>query len=289
MYLSWHGYWPKKKANLRAPIVESTREISVVIPVRDNQSGINLFFRHFFQTHLPEMYPLEIIIIDNSNSPIHLPRKVKKFPLDIKVLRCEKMGPASARNLGWQKAKGEWILFTDSDCIPSSQWIEGYLSSMNGAIGYAGNVKPHGDDVISRYYDNQDILIPSRFINNGIAYPDYVITANTLLWKRALELIGGFNETIKIAAGEDIDVGFRLRELGDLSFAPHSLVYHNFEDGLLGFIKRFKRYGKGNRLLSEIYSLDMRPRDIKPRNRPVLNSLLALIQYYCLLWGYNFS
>lgn len=141
-------------------------------------------------------------------------------------------------------ATGNWILFTDSDCIPSSTFLTGYLNSLNGSIGYAGNVKAFGKDKISKYYESQEILIPlNTFDKKDFRGPDFIITANALVWKKAVESIGGFNKNIGIAAGEDIDLGFRLIEIGKLSFAFESIVYHNFNGELYGFIEIFKRYG----------------------------------------------
>ena len=287
MFLSRHGFKPIKKAHLNAPKIESPSEISVVIPVKDNQPGIDLFFKHFFRTHKPRDFPQEIIIVNNANSHLELPKIYDHHPLDIKVLQCNKAGPASARNLGWREAQGEWILFTDSDCVPSPKWIRGYIPSMNGSIGYAGIIKSFDDDLISRYYDSQKILIPTSHTENGVEHPEYIITANTLIWRKALELIGGFNETINIAAGEDIDLGFRLREVGNLSYAPHSTTYHNFEDGLTGFVNRFRRYGKGNRIISDIHSLNMKPQIFKPNKMTLQNLVLALTQYVSLSWGFR--
>jgi GT2 family glycosyltransferase len=173
--------------------------------------------------------------------------------------------------------------------MPTSRWLEGYVEASNGSIGYAGTVLSYGQDFISRYYESQSILMPSINNQTGVLSPDYLITANALVWKKALEKIGGFNEAIKIAAGEDIDLGFRLREIGDLSFAPKSIVFHNFGDGLVGFMRRFRRYGKGNRLLAEMYALNMRPRGIKPRKKSFGNLILVCIQYLSLLWGYYFD
>lgn len=131
--------------------------------------------------------------------------------------------------------------------------------------------------------------MPSISNQTGVISPDYLITANALVWKEALEKIGGFNETIKIAAGEDVDLGFRLREIGDLSLAVKSIVFHDFDDGFIGFMRRFRRYGKGNRLLAEMYSLNIRPRRFKPRKRSFGNSILAYIQYVSMLWGWYFD
>ena len=253
--------------------------------MKNNQKGINEFLETFNRTHSAQNSPLEIIIVDNCSSPpIELPSNTS--PCHVKLFQCKKLGPASARNVGWKIARGEWILFTDSDCTPSKNWISGYIKGANGSIGYAGNVLPLSHDPISKYYETQGILIPSRYYLNDVTYPDYLITANCLIWKKALESIDGFNESIKIAAGEDIDVGFRLREIGNLSFAWDSLVYHDFSDGLWGFVKRFYRYGKGNGKLSKIFSLNMRPRGIKPQEKTLLNSILAKIQHISLLGGY---
>lgn len=282
---SWHGFWPNQKNTIVAPLLHSSKEISIVIPVKNNQEGINQFLNIFNKTHTAQNSPLEIIVVDNCSSPpIKLPNIPN--PCYIKLLKCKKLGPASARNVGWKDARGEWILFTDSDCTPSETWISGYISISNGSIGYAGNVLPLSQDPISKYYETQGTLIPSRYYRNDVAYPDYLITANCLIWKKALELLDGFNESIQIAAGEDIDIGFRLRMIGNLSFAWDSLVYHDFGDGLGGFIKRFYRYGKGNGKLSQIFSLNMRPRGIKPQKKTLFNSILAKIQYLSLLGGY---
>ncbi len=37
-----------------------------------------------------------------------------------------KKGPAAARNLGWQQAKGKLIVFTDDDCVPLFYWLQFY-------------------------------------------------------------------------------------------------------------------------------------------------------------------
>ncbi|WP_375453126.1 glycosyltransferase family 2 protein, partial [uncultured Nostoc sp.] len=263
-------------------------DISIVIPVKNNQKGIDLFLSIFFNTHSPKIYPKEIIIVDNnSRNPIVIHKQFQINGLEIILLKCSKIGPASARNLGLRYSKGDWILFTDSDCIPCESWIIGYIDSMNGSIRYAGNVKAWGSDFLSKYYETQEILVPLTVINNETNIsPEYLITANALIWKPAIEKIGGFNEDINIAAGEDIDLGWRLLELGNLSYAFNSVVYHNFDDGILGFIERFRRYRKGNKVISEMYNIDLSPQRFNPNKRSFINQLLSKLQYICLLWGY---
>ena len=286
-YFSWYGYEHKKKMHLIAPRIKTTKEISIVMPVKDNQRGVELFLFDLYETQEPQLLPLEIILVCDKDESIKLPSNCSGYPIEIKVLCSNGTGPATARNVGWQNAIGKWILFTDSDCRPTSSWLKGYVEASSGSIGYAGSIRAFGHDSISKYYESQSTLMPPVNDQAGsTCSPDYLITANALVWKNALEKIGGFNEEIKIAAGEDIDLGFRLREIGNLSFALNSVILHDFNDGLFGFVKRFRRYGKGNHLLAEMYNLDIKPRRFKPRKRSLENYILAHIQYLSMLWGW---
>ncbi|MGA2681825.1 MAG: glycosyltransferase [Candidatus Bathyarchaeia archaeon] len=288
-YYAWYGYNPSKKMELKAPTIQGTKEISVVIPVRNNQIGISRFLLTFFNKCMSTSLPREVIIVRDHGTPITVPEECRTYGTEVKVLDSEGTGPASARNFGYRNAKGNWILFTDSDCIPSSTLLDGYIRASNGSVGYAGAVASFGKDIISRYYESQSILVPSATYNNNVYSPDYLITANSLVWKDAFELVGGFDEEIQIAAGEDVDLGFRLREIGQLSFAPTSVVFHDFDNGLVGFVKRFIRYGSGNRQLAKRYSLAIKPRPFKPANNNFANAMLASLQYLSMLWGWQSS
>jgi len=117
----------------------------------------------------------------------------------------------------------------------------------------------------------------------------YLITANTLIWKKAFYEVGGFNEEITIAGGEDVDLGLRLSEFGKLSYAFDSIAVHDFSDGLIGFYKRFKRYGEGNRIVQELWGTDLNPTLFRPNERNIINEILAKIQYFGLKRGYHES
>ncbi len=288
-FLSWYGFRPEKKMQLIAPKIKTPKEISIVIPVKDNQRGIDHFFYDFFRTQELQSLPLEILVVCDKGTSVNVPKECSDYPIKIRVLCSSGIGPASARNIGWQSARGKWILFTDSDCRPAPEWLKSYIEASNGSIGYSGTVLSYGRDFISRYYESQRILMPSIDSQAGVVSPDYLITANAMVWKKALETIGGFNEAIEIAAGEDVDLGFRLREIGNLGFAAKSVVFHEFGDGFVGFMKRFRRYGKGNRLLADMYALNIRPRRFKPQRSSFGNLVLAYIQHLSMLWGWYFD
>jgi glycosyltransferase involved in cell wall biosynthesis len=265
-----------------------TTNISVVIPVKDNQKGINQYLEYFFKTQIPERYPKEIIIVDNNSTlPIVVDHRFLSNNLPIKVLHCKKPGPGAARNAGVKLAEGDWILFNDSDCLPTLSTVTGYLQSDNGSVGYAGNVKSFGNDKLSAYYESQEILVPAKIYNDkGVFTPQYLITANALVWKKAFEEVKGFNETMDLAGGEDIDLGLRLSEIGELSYCFDSIVLHDFSDGWSGFRKRFVRYGRGNRVVARIWKADLRPRPFRANEKTIFNAVAAKLQFVFLAIGY---
>ena len=281
-------FFKDKKTPKKSSERIKTDEISIVIPVKDNQKGIDTYLQQFFETHNQDRLPKEIVIVDNNSTPsITIREDFQNKGIEVKLIKCLKPGPAAARNKGANIATGNWLLFNDSDCIPTQSLLTGYKNADNLSVAYAGNIKALGKGSLSRYYESQEILIPLKtYDERGQFVPQYLITANSLIWKPAFDQINGFNEKIGIAGGEDVDFGLRISEIGTLSYAFDSIAIHNFSDGLLGFIKRFNRYGQGNRLVEELWKTDLKPKLFRPNKRSLLNELYAKFQYLILTIGY---
>lgn len=196
----------------------------------------------------------------------------------MRLTTCSKIGPAAARNLGSKMAEADWILFTDSDCCFSESTMLGYIQNQNNSIGYCGSVMSNKQDLFSKYYNKHDLLIPREDPNKLEKVPNYIITANCLLWKEAIFSVDGFNETILIAACEDIELGVKLSQSGRLSYSLDSIIYHDYGDGLSPFFHRFYRYGKGVRLLKEMNMVDINALEIFSINHEKIK--LSFVEYF---------
>jgi glycosyltransferase involved in cell wall biosynthesis len=163
-------------------------EISIIIPVKNNQIGIDRFLKLFFKTQEKDIFPREIIIVDNNSSePVKISQDFINCGIDIKVLSCKKKGPAAARNLGIMNAVGQWLLFCDSDCIPTGSLITGYLQNNTKAIAFTGNIQPQTNTWLDNFYNRERVLLPRMKPNTMLeAVPLYIITANALVWKKAI-------------------------------------------------------------------------------------------------------
>ena len=116
-----------------------------------------------------------------------------------------KKGPAAARNLGWQQAKGKLIVFTDDDCVPLFYWLQfyrnAYIEYRQEEIAFAGKVKVPLPSNPTDFEKNTALLERTDFV-----------TANCSCTKKALEKIGGLDEDFTMAWREDSALEFDLLE-----------------------------------------------------------------------------
>lgn len=270
---------PRASSSLKSARPPRPDDISVVVPVLDNQRGIDRLCA--WLRRVPEdCRPAELVIVDDgSSTPIQCDERLAR------VIRTSRAGPAAARNAGWRAARAEWVAFTDSDCIPSERWLQGFAECRDGEIAAQGRVRALARDWLSSYYDSQQVLRPMSWTRDG--RPGYLITANALVHRMALERAGGFSERFRHAAGEDVDLGIRLAELGELRWCPDAVVAHDFEPSFVSFVRRFVRYGRGNRMLANGRERRVfRPRPFMPLELTATNSLLSAVAFLSLSVGW---
>lgn len=113
-----------------------------------------------------------------------------------------KRGPAAARNLGWQAAKGEITAFTDDDCLPAHEWLSAGVAAFTGDVmAVSGRIRvPLPPEPTDYQYDTSH-LEQSEFA-----------TANCFYRREALLAVGGFDERFKTAWREDSDLFFLMLE-----------------------------------------------------------------------------
>jgi hypothetical protein len=285
-FMSSFAIKPVRHGNGQAPRHLDFSEISLVVPVHNNRQGTQRLLAACLEVFSPHRCPKEIIIVDSLSSPPLTVPRFASWGLPLQMLACPRPGAAAARNLGARTATGEWILFLDSDCLPTPTLIEGYERAMNGAVAYAGVVRAARGDPLSRFYDTQGIFSPPPMWHQGRERPAYLITANALVWRQALAQVGGFDERFADAGGEDVDLGLRLWRIGPLAYAPQAQVLHATEPHLSAFVRRFVRYGRANRLLSTRYQVGLSPRRFAPQRHSLPDRVLADLQFFALWWGY---
>jgi GT2 family glycosyltransferase len=154
-------------------------------------------------------------------------------------------GPGSARNAGWRVASGSIVLFTDDDCVPDASWAVEMVAAFDrepDVDGIGGAIQPLHHGLI------EDFAHIERLADHGRSSDDavrYVVTANAGYRRRALERVGGFDESFAKPAGEDVDLSERVRATGGrLGLAPAALVSHEYRPGFGPLLRTYYRHGE---------------------------------------------
>jgi GT2 family glycosyltransferase len=159
-------------------------------------------------------------------------------------------GPAKARNQGIQEAEGNIIAFTDDDCVVHRDWIVNLLSSLDSddnIVGVGGRVLALDDSLISLYNTVHRILEPPRSRK-------YLVSANCCYLREPVVQVEGFDMDIAKPGGEDIGLSFKLYKRGHrFAFARKAIVYHDYRNDIVDFVRTFTNYGEGCRYVTEKY------------------------------------
>ncbi|AOT01788.1 hypothetical protein ESP131_16450 [Exiguobacterium sp. U13-1] len=98
-------------------------KVSVIVPIYNSEKFLEDTINALINQTLDD---IEIILInDGSNDNSHyICRKFENDNKNIKYIYKQNSGPSNTRNLGINLAKGEYIIFCDSDDIPSVNMYE---------------------------------------------------------------------------------------------------------------------------------------------------------------------
>jgi glycosyltransferase involved in cell wall biosynthesis len=191
------------------------------------------------QTHPAE----EIIVVDDRSTDESL-AILKCLP--VRVISHEvNLGPAAARNSALRAASSDIVIFIDSDALADSHLIEAFLSAYTNAppnvagIGGCG-IEANTQSIYDKWRSNHSALNYGPLNRKNVNYL-YGICAS---YKREILLkVGGFDPFFRASAGEEVDLGYRLKRAGyHLDYISNAKVFHQRVDGLESLMKTQASY-----------------------------------------------
>lgn len=229
---------------------------SLIIPVYNRPDEVDELLESLSKSDYKKDF--EIVIVEDG-STLKCEDVVHKYEdrLSISYYYKENSGPGDSRNFGMKKAKGDYFIIFDSDCIIPA----GYLTEVDKALK-ENYVDCYGgpDRALDSFSDIQKAInfaMTSFLTTGGIRGGSEKIdkfqprSFNMGLSRKAFEASKGFGN---IHPGEDPDLSIRLWNLGfETKLFPNAYVYHKRRIDWDKFSVQVNKFGKARPILNSWY------------------------------------
>ena len=225
-------------------MLQNYSPISIAISTKDRRNDLNRLLDSLGNLDYPKDM-MEIVVVEEGDSPdpiegvkyIFIPRPGK--------------GYAYSRNLAVKHCSHDLIAFVDDDCIVTPSWLKNLIYCMDaetsgvtggvrvkgcGAIGYCENVLGFPAGGLRKIHNSNDTVQPTREL----------VTCNSLIRKKAILDVGGFDETDTTRfGGEDSLLSFNMIKRDfKLVYSPKAIIFHKTKDNLKDIFFWAIRMGK---------------------------------------------
>ena len=222
--------------------------ISVIIPTRNRPRAVESCLDALAAQTLPAESFEVIVVDDGSEPPLTLDPKRWAAKFHLKLLHQPNTGPAGARNRGVTEARGEFLAFTDDDCLPTPTWLEKLIAALRkNPEALVGGSTFNGlkGDIFAETSQLIVTLVYEHF--NRDSENAYFFASNNIAVGRDRYLAsGGFDADFDSPAAEDREFCDRWRmQNRPLIWEKAARIEHRHAQSLGGFIRLHWRYGQG--------------------------------------------
>jgi glycosyltransferase involved in cell wall biosynthesis len=212
--------------------------ISAILPVYNEETTIATVLDCLFASGISD---LEIIVVDDASTD-DTAAICRAYPV-LLLRQTQNRGPAYCRNLGVARSQGDLLLFVDADIQFPPDLLSRMLKALDENPPLVGvltltSPEPLNAGFSPRFVALQDYLRYTAICQRGHRSWSYITTRFGLLRRSVFEEIGGFNESLLVAAYEDLEFCARMSETHQLALDATFLIQHHFPPTFWQMIKR---------------------------------------------------
>lgn len=178
------GDWPNDDHAVETSVV-----FSIIVPVYEQWDLVPSLL-HAIEQQTLALESIEVILVDNGSRD---PMDPGALPSFARMYRCQRPGSYAARNMGARNAQGQWLVFTDADCLPDRDWLAALQATTRSerSFLFAGPVNIVAANEHPNWYEVYDMVrgIPqAHYVTRG-----YAATANLTVSRDVYDVLGGFD------------------------------------------------------------------------------------------------
>lgn len=200
--------------------------------------------------------PFEVVIVeDGSTEDAREVAQAYSGLLDLTYFYKPNSGPGDSRNYGMARARGNYFIILDSDCVLPPGYLKMVHNSLTGDYVECFGGPDAAEQSFAPVQKAVNYAMTSWLTTGGIRGKRSGLgrfqprSFNMGLSKAAFEKVGGFGN---IHPGEDPDLTLRLWENGyRTKLIPEAFVYHKRRINWKGFFKQVRKFGMVRPILNK--------------------------------------
>jgi glycosyltransferase involved in cell wall biosynthesis len=230
--------------------------VSVVVPTLNEASNI----RALIESVRRQSYPISKLVIADGGSTDGTREIVASNPTVLLVDNPDRHA-AAGRNVALNVCSTDWVLFTDGDCRPATNWAQTMMAAATRSprvVGVGGRLIAEPQTVYEKVCAESFLRDVVRHDDNSrpiTSRPDgALVTANCAYRRDVLEQVGGFDNRFS-NFGEDVDLMMRVLDLdaGILVYTAEAVVVGDMPADLSATVKKWRQYGLATSHLNKFH------------------------------------
>ena len=179
------------------------------------------------QTPSGEIEGYEVVVVDDGSTdgtPARLREQASRFP-HVRLIEQAHGGPAEGRNRGVDHARGDVIVFIDSDLVVTPVFLLSHARALQRSWTQRGNrlCFTYGAVINTANFEDPSA---ERHKLRDLSWA-YFATGNVAIDRAVLQQSGLFDTSFRLYGWEDLELGERLRLMGvELIKCPEAVGYH---------------------------------------------------------------